>query len=207
MLDTSNGTPSRKRATAGEEPMSAAAVPASTVVLMREAPDGLEVFVVRRHDNIAFMGGAHVFPGGRVDDGDREADLERHCDGVEPAVAALSDVPRSEAVAYHAAAIRELFEEAGVLLARRPHQSVLAIDASAAGRFAEYRRDLLEQRQTVGDLAAREGVLLALDALAFAGHWVTPEIETRRFDTRFFLARAPDGQAAAHDRRESSDGA
>src|SRR5688572_25860777 len=91
---------------------------ASTVVLARPATAGFEVFLVRRHDNVAFMGGAHVFPGGRVDDADYIEDASRWCDGVTAAVARMRDRTEEQAVAFHVAAIRELFEEAGVLLAR-----------------------------------------------------------------------------------------
>jgi 8-oxo-dGTP pyrophosphatase MutT (NUDIX family) len=93
--------------------------PAATVVVMRDAPGGPEVFLVRRHHAIAFMAGAHVFPGGRIDDGDRAADPS-WCDGVEAARCALADQPADESLAAHVAALRELFEEVGVLLARRP---------------------------------------------------------------------------------------
>src|ERR1044071_8114389 len=95
----------------------AEARPASTVVLLRQAHP-FEVFLVRRSDSIAFMGGAHVFPGGRVDDEDRIDGIEMLSDGLPAAVARMSDVPAGIAAAHHVAALRELFEEAGVVLAR-----------------------------------------------------------------------------------------
>ena len=151
------------------------------------------------------MGGAHVFPGGRVDEADRLPDAERWCDGVTGAVARMGGRTGEEAVAFHVAAIRELFEEAGVLLARDAHGFV---DGSAAedGRLGAWRRDLLQQRLTVRALAEREHLRLALDALALFGHWVTPEIETRRFDTYFFFAVVPEVQEAAHDEHETTEG-
>ena len=94
-----------------------AAVPASTVVLLRPGYP-FEVFLVRRSDSIAFMGGAHVFPGGRVDAADYIDHLETTIDGMTAAAARMPDVPPEAAVAHHVAALRELFEEAGVLLAR-----------------------------------------------------------------------------------------
>src|SRR3954469_10131484 len=99
------------------EPIVANPRPASTVVVLRDASSGPEVFMVRRHADTAFMGGAHVFPGGRVDAADRDGDRV-WCDGVDHAVAQLPAVEPVDAVAYHVAAARELFEEAGVLLAR-----------------------------------------------------------------------------------------
>src|SRR5919206_4061813 len=114
----------------------AAARPASTVVLLRPASP-FEVFLVRRSDSIAFMGGAHVFPGGRVDDDDQLDDVDALSDGAAAAAARMPDVPPGIAVAHHVAALRELFEEAGVLLAR-PAASI------STHQFERYRRDLLD---------------------------------------------------------------
>lgn len=183
-----------------------AARPASTVVLMRPTDEAFEVFLVRRHDNIAFMGGAHVFPGGRVDEGDYLERPEQWCDGVGRATGRLHTRPPAEAVAFYVAALRELFEEAGVLLARDASRRFISIPDSARPRFDAQRSDLVAGRITLRDVAEREGVRLALDALALFAHWVTPEIETRRFDTHFFAAAAPPGQDAAHDQQESTDG-
>ena len=148
---------------------------------------------MKRHDNVAFMGGAHVFPGGRVDPGDRIDDPERICDGVAAAVARMSDVEPAAAVAHHVAAIRELFEEAGVLIAR-PRGAVVS---------AELRHQVSAGTLTLKDLAQRNSLRLALDDLVMFAHWVTPEIEIKRFDTRFFVARLPGDQHAAHDDRET----
>ena len=180
--------------------------PASTVVLVRPAPAAFDVFLVRRHDNIAFMGGAHVFPGGRVEALDDDADAERWCDGVERARTRLPGRSPADSVAFHVAAIRELFEEAGVLLARDARGEPVSIHADVRPRFEGYRRELIEGTLTLPRIAERERLRLALDSLAAFAHWVTPEIETKRFDTYFFLAVAPDGQDAAHDEGESTAG-
>ena len=177
--------------------------PASTVVLLRER-DELEVFLVRRHDRIAFMGGAHVFPGGSVDVSDGASVIGGVCDGIETVSNRMPDLPRDRAVAFHVAAVRELFEEAGVILARHDG-AMLAVDASIAP-FAEYRRELIAGRLALRDIAVAEAVTLALDALTYFAHWITPESEPRRFDTRFFVAIAPDGQDAAHCEHETTDG-
>src|SRR4051812_31394866 len=171
--------------------------PASTVVLVRANPQ-LEVFLVRRHDKIAFMGGAHVFPGGRVDQADYLEHPELICDGVAGAHRRMPDVSNDAAVAFHITAIRELFEEAGILLARR-NGRLVSLQSSDSVRLTDCRQDLVAGALTMWELADREGLRLALDALAYFAHWVTPAIETRRFDTRFFIAVAPDNQAAAHD--------
>ena len=178
----------------------AAAVPASTVVLLRdESP--FEVFLVRRNDSIAFLGGAHVFPGGRVDPSDHSHDL---IGGVRPQAdpyiaitARMPDVPAEAAIGHYVAAVRELFEEAGVLLAQ-------PLTAASVERLTAARRDLLAGRITFADIIRREQLQLALDELAYFAHWVTPEIEIRRFDTRFFIARAPQGQTPIHDEGETT---
>jgi 8-oxo-dGTP pyrophosphatase MutT (NUDIX family) len=172
-----------------------AASPASTVVLLRPAHP-FDVFLVRRSDSIAFMGGAHVFPGGRVDAADQIDDRDVTGEGTSAAVARMPDVPPQMAMAYHVAALRELFEEAGVLLAR-------PLPATSGGRLADDRRDLLAGSTTFIDIIRREHLHLAFDELAYFAHWVTPEIETRRFDTRFFVARAPEGQTPVHDEGET----
>ena len=178
----------------------AAAVPASTVVLLRgERP--FEVFLVRRNDSIAFLGGAHVFPGGRVDpsDGSKdfigEAGLE--ADPYMTIATRMPDVPAEVAIAHCVAAARELFEEAGVLLAR-------PLTAASVQRLARDRRDLLEGRITFADIIRRQHLQIEIEALAYFAHWVTPEIEIRRFDTRFFIARAPKGQTPVHDEGETT---
>lgn len=171
-------------------------------MLLREGPTP-EVFLVRRHSNVAFMGGAHVFPGGSVEDGDRIQAPELICDGVESATARLVDVAADMAVAFHLAAVRELFEEAGVLLARRDGAPVAPADIS---HLLDYRRQLAAGASTIAAVAAREAIRLALDELVYFAHWVTPEREARRFDTRFFLAAAPPGQDATHDDAETTQG-
>jgi 8-oxo-dGTP pyrophosphatase MutT (NUDIX family) len=109
----------------------------------------------------------------------------------------MPDVPAEVAIAHHVAAVRELFEEAGVLLAR-------PLTPASVERLAADRRDLLEGRTTFADMIRREHLHLELEELAYFAHWVTPEIEIRRFDTRFFIARAPEGQTPIHDEGETT---
>jgi 8-oxo-dGTP pyrophosphatase MutT (NUDIX family) len=164
-----------------------------------------EVFLVKRHDSVAFMGGAHVFPGGSIDSTDHLDDPELICDGVASATARRADVTADAAIAFHVAAVRELFEEAGVLLARRDG-AMVSLDIGSDPHWQGYRRQLAAGVLTMPALAARESLRLALDALACFAHWVTPEIETRRFDTRFFAAVAPEHQQATHDDAETTHG-
>src|SRR5919204_4877164 len=174
----------------------AAAVPASTVVLLRNASP-VEVFLVRRNDSIAFLGGAHVFPGGRVDPSDHIHDVDATTEVIKRAISRMPDVDADVAIAHHVAALRELFEEAGVLLAR-------PLPSASVERLAADRRDLLAGRTTFAAIIRREHLHLTLDELAYFAHWVTPEIEIKRFDTRFFIARAPEGQTPIHDEGETT---
>jgi 8-oxo-dGTP pyrophosphatase MutT (NUDIX family) len=181
--------------------------PASTVVVLRDGPGGPEAFMVRRHESTAFMGGAHVFPGGRVDAADRDAD-STWCDGVDHAVRQLPAVARADALAFHVAAARELFEEAGVLLARDASGAVVSLAGpDLHARFKQYRGDVHGGRLTLRGVVERERLRLALDALVLFAHWVTPPIDTRQFDTRFFMTRVPPEQAPAHDETETTHGA
>jgi 8-oxo-dGTP pyrophosphatase MutT (NUDIX family) len=178
--------------------------PASTVVVLRDAPAGPEAFMVRRHEATAFMGGAHVFPGGRVDAADRDADPS-WCDGLDRAEQQIPGVPPADARAYHVAAVRELFEEAGVLLARASGGAFVPLaGADVHARFREYRTEVHADATSLRAIAAREGLRLALDALVLFAHWVTPPIDTRQFDTRFFLCRVPPDQVPAHDETETT---
>jgi 8-oxo-dGTP pyrophosphatase MutT (NUDIX family) len=163
--------------------------------------------MVRRHAGTAFRG-AHVFPGGRVDASDGGADSS-WCDGVDHAARQLVDLTASDAVAFHVAAVRELFEEAGVLLARGPAGDYVVLgDADGQHRFAGYRGAVHGGGRTLRSIAEDESLRIALDALLLFSHWVTPPlpIEGRRFDTRFFMTRVPPGQVPAHDDRETTDG-
>ncbi len=162
--------------------------------------------MVRRHDGTAFMGGAHVFPGGRVDAGDHAGEPS-WCDGVDHAVRQLADLDPVEAIAYHVAATRELFEEAGVLLARDASGAMISLaDPDAHARFKAYRAEVHDGRLTMHALLQRERLRLALDALVLFAHWVTPPIDTRQFDTRFFMTRVPPNQTPAHDESETTHG-
>jgi 8-oxo-dGTP pyrophosphatase MutT (NUDIX family) len=179
-------------------------LPASTVVLLRQHENLLEVFMVRRHEGIPFMGGAHVFPGGRVEPGDSD----RHClsmvDGIEAITSRITDVDPMLALGFCVAAVRETFEEAGILLARDTSgQYVTSMDFTGVTTDVTARDG---DNQHFIDVLRRHNWRIALDALEYFAHWVTPAIESRRFDTRFFVAAAPREQVAAHDRRETTAG-
>ncbi len=168
--------------------------PAATVIVLRPAATHpFEVLLVRRNDSVAFMAGAHVFPGGRLDDTDT-AEPASACAGLDT-LGRCADLGADEEARYRVAAIRELLEEAGLLLARQDGRMV---DAATA---AVVRASLPPQTSLVAHLAPL-GLTVALDAVMPFAHWVTPELEIRRFDTRFLLARMPEGQDASHDNGE-----
>ena len=160
--------------------------PAATVVLLRPGEAGLEVLLTHRPSTMAFAAGAHVFPGGRVDPGDADPALAaRSVVSATAAAAALGgDLPPATALAAYLAALRELFEEAGVLLA----------DTSATGeRIREARSALLAGQVTLAEVADSLDLSLRTDLLTPLSRWVTPASSPRRFDTRFFAAMLPDG--------------
>lgn len=191
--------------------MTATPLPASTVVLLRDAPGGLETFMVRRPDTSSFLPGAQVFPGGRVDPGDADAgwaDAATLPAGPDALRAGRDPIARAASVA----AVRELFEEAGVLLARPAgHRAGEArgalLGAESAPALAVARRAVHGGNAALLDTCRHHGWRLALDTLLPLCRWVTPPLEARRFDTRFFLAIAPPGQQAEADGVESTSGA
>jgi 8-oxo-dGTP pyrophosphatase MutT (NUDIX family) len=179
--------------------------PASTVIVLRDGPRGPEVFLVRRHEGTAFMGGAYVFPGGRVDAADRAAADGAWCDGVDEAQR-LDALSSDDAIAFRVAAARELFEETGVLLARDDQGVFAALSRPGEqARFGRYRAEVHAGILSLRDVVEQERLRLALDALVPVAHWVTPPIDVRQFDTWFFLTRVPPSQVPIHDDRETTD--
>src|ERR1700716_1197145 len=187
----------------GVKPMSEAVAPraASTILLLRDsaAQQGeIEVFMMVRHYEIDFNSGALVFPGGAVDASDQDivAGPELYTGGEGLDAAALS---------FRIAAVRETFEESGILLAK-PRGSSTLVDAKRAGEIeALNRAALCEGKIAFLKVLADNGMLLTLDELVPYAHWITPEGMPKRFDTWFFLAAAPPEQAGAHDGKESTD--
>jgi 8-oxo-dGTP pyrophosphatase MutT (NUDIX family) len=179
----------------GPRPVAVAPRPASTVMLVRDGEQWVEVFMLRRRTTMAFGAGALVFPGGGVEpsDGDREIPW------VGPAPESWARRLGTSVVGvqgYVCAAVRETLEECGVLLAG-PAGPTSLYPASAADRLREQER-LVTGEQSLAHLLRRRGLVLRSDLLRPWAHWVTPLFEPRRYDTRFFLAAVPPGQEAAH---------
>lgn len=179
--------------------------PAATVMLVRDGDDGLEVFMLQRTHGAAFARGQYVFPGGKVDDADHGETFEPICDGLDDATASARLGLDRGGLAWLVAATRECFEEAGVLLARpRDGDDVIRFDDPVVEeRFNAARHEVYDGSLSLADLCAREGLMLMVDRMHLVDHWITPVGERRRFDTRFFVTRAPDAQEPLHDDGET----
>lgn len=174
------------------------ALPAATVLLLRDGAAGIEVFLVKRHHQVDFVAGAFVFPGGKVDVADRDPALIARC---------RSPVGLDEAArALRIAAIREVFEESGLLLACPAEDPTRFVAAERLGAIAaRWRPPPGRVSADLKGLIEAEDLVLATDALVPFAHWITPAPMPKRFDTFFFAARAPEDQLAAHDGGELVD--
>ena len=169
------------------------ALPAATVMLARDDPGGVEVFVMRRTARAAFAPDVYVFPGGKVDPGDAAPELAPFCAGLSDEQASARLGLDGGGLAYWVASIRECFEEAGVLLARHRDGGPPVFDEGD-------RRAVHSRALSMAELCRRHELVLDLSAIHYIAHWVTPVGESRRrFDTRFFLAAAPADQEGIHD--------
>jgi 8-oxo-dGTP pyrophosphatase MutT (NUDIX family) len=174
--------------------------PAASVILLRDGVDGLEVFLVKRHGLSDTFGGAFVFPGGKIDQGDRELEPERHLDRSEADLqASLHEGPDEGpgGVGLYVGALRELFEECGVLCAE-----------GVRTRDVELAASLLREGRGFDEVLAMMALRLQTRSMQPWSRWITPRqasLSTKRFDTRFFLSALPEGQQAVHDNREAVD--
>jgi len=164
---------------------------AATVMLLRQVAAGLEVYMLRRKSSMAFAPGAYVFPGGSVDA--RDADEQIAWTGPDAAEwGRIFAAPPALARALVCAAVRETFEESGVMLAGQSADSVVADTTS--DEWEADRHALLDRSLSLAELLARRRLVLRADLLRPWSRWITPVVEPRRFDTRFFAAALPAGQ-------------
>lgn len=171
-------------------------IPAATVMIVRDTQVGLEVFMVVRHHQIDFASGALVFPGGKIDKPDFDAGLRAHCAGAD----GLDD----RELAFRVGSIREAYEECGILLARE-RGSEAFVSAERLQEMSGWRDRFNNRDATMRDFAEAENLEFGVDALWHFAHWVTPDMMKKRFDTHFYLARAPEDHIGAHDGSESVD--
>lgn len=180
--------------------------PAATVVLARDGRGGggLEVLLLRRNRSSGFVPGAWVFPGGRVDEADRDASLVPLTRGLsaEDAADRLAIEPGDRSgIAYYLAAVREAFEETGIFMGST--SGGLAVPCAAVDADVDRARaDLLEDRLTLAQLLEDRKWVVDLERVEYLAHWITPLAEPRRYDTRFFLARVSADSRARLDERE-----
>tara|TARA_B100000886_G_scaffold305529_1_gene237311 strand:- start:58 stop:867 length:810 start_codon:yes stop_codon:yes gene_type:complete len=171
-------------------------IPAATVLIVRDAPAGLEVFMVVRHHQIDFASGALVFPGGKIDKPDFDSALRAHCAG--------ADCLDDNELAFRVGSIREAYEECGILLAREKGSDAF-VSAARLQEMSGWRDQFNNGDTTMRDFAEAENLEFGVGALGHFAHWVTPDMMKKRFDTHFYLARAPEDHIGAHDGSESVD--
>jgi len=179
---------------------------AATVIVLREGVEGPEALLLQRHSRSGFAADAWVFPGGVVDEADGQLP-SAHWNGIDLAqLAPRFNATEAAVLALHVAAVRETFEESGLLLATTADGSALDVDAP---EVRQMRNQLADREHPAGAVEfnawlAAQNLILDLGALEFWARWITPVWEKRRYDTRFFLARAPRGQIAAFDDVETT---
>jgi 8-oxo-dGTP pyrophosphatase MutT (NUDIX family) len=182
------------------EPAHGPVRPAASVVMLRDGQDGLEVFLLKRHGLSDVLGGVYVFPGGKVDPEDALLDMPAHLDLPPQALHASLGEPeldQLEAAAVYVAALREAFEESGVLYAQ-----------GTGAREAAMASELLRQGRSFGEVLQTMSLRLQASRLQPWSRWITPilgAVVRKRFDTRFFLAAVPEGQLARHDDHEATE--
>jgi len=180
---------------------------AATVMLLRPHQDAemkeVEVLMVLRNRKSRFVPGYHVYPGGILDPEDYEPGIERFCRGIDRRQASeiLPDMSRPEkALGAWVAGIRETFEEVGMLIAERKDGSPVSIRTEEEKKlFCGYRRALNKGRIKFSEILEKEELILPLDRLCYFSHWITPEPLPLRYDVRFFVTEAPEGQTVIHD--------
>ena len=180
-------------------------LPAATLVILRDTNPGVEVLLMQRHRASKFAGGDYVFPGGKVEVDDNPDDAAAWCAGMDPQRAAarigLAGDPKT-ALGNWIGAIRETFEEVGVLLAYDASGGWARLDPA---KLAEYQLACNADNKAFWTMVKGENLRLATDRLAYFAHWITPEEQPYRYDTRFFAAPMPEGQTPVADPREVID--
>lgn len=171
--------------------------PAATLVLVREGRKGPEVLLLERTRHSAFVAGAHVFPGGALDPADDHPEIRSLC--LPPSPDTLACNPPDD-LAWRVAAIRESFEEAGILLARTAPGN---LPQPPGAELEHWREALLSGRTTLTEICRQRGWQLDTGGLHYYSRWVTPPGQSRRYDTRFFITEAPPGQEGRACQRET----
>ena len=178
--------------------------PAATVLLVRDCDDELEVLMVKRSKRPPF-GNLYVFPGGKIDESDKDLNITNFCNGLNDEQASIKLGINKGGLSYWVACVRECFEEVGILLAKKNNGQELDLNGAEMHKFNNYRRMLLENKISLFEICKKENLSLNLNNIEPFSHWITPEIEIKRFDTRFFIAYIPAKQTERHDGNELTD--
>ena len=178
--------------------------PAATVLLVRDCDDELEVLMVKRSKRPPF-GNLYVFPGGKIDESDKDPNITNFCNGLNDEQASIKLGIDEGGLSYWVACVRECFEEVGILLAIKNNGEELDLNGADKHKFDNYRRMLLENKISLFEICKKENLSLNLNNIEPFSHWITPEIEIKRFDTRFFIAYIPAKQTERHDGNELTD--
>ena len=178
--------------------------PAATVLLVRDCGDELEVLMVKRSKRPPF-GNLYVFPGGKIDESDKDLNITNFCNGLNDEQASIKLGVNEGGLSYWVACVRECFEEVGILLAKKNNGQELDLNGADKHKFNNYRRMLLENKISLFEICKKENLSLNLNNIEPFSHWITPEIEIKRFDTRFFIAYIPANQTERHDGNELTD--
>ena len=178
--------------------------PAATVLLVRDCDNVLEVLMVKRSKRPPF-GNLYVFPGGKIDESDKDLNITNFCNGLNDEQASIKLGVDEGGLSYWVACVRECFEEVGILLAIKNNGEELDLNGADKHKFDNYRRMLLENKISLLEICKKENLSLNLNNIEPFSHWITPEIEIKRFDTRFFIAYIPAKQTERHDGNELTD--
>tara|TARA_B100001123_G_scaffold156624_1_gene181330 strand:+ start:302 stop:1087 length:786 start_codon:yes stop_codon:yes gene_type:complete len=178
--------------------------PASTLLLLKDINSSIEVFMIKRASKTNF-GGTWVFPGGKIDKEDLDSEILNLCHGLDDKKASILLNIESNGLPYWVACLRECFEESGILLAYREDGSDFNPDDKESDLLNILRGSLNNGKISFTDVLREFNLKLSVDKLIYLSHWITPEIETRRYSTRFFVASITDNQKAIHDGYEAVD--
>lgn len=173
--------------------------PASTLVILRQANPQFEVCMLKRSLESEFVSGAYVFPGGRVDEDDKDRDLYERCSPLDDASASKILEIEEDGLAFYICAVRETFEEAGVLFAKVPSGS---LDQK---RISNLRSRVLKQEISFREMVLENNLTIDLSTFRYFSHWITPKGPPKRYDTRFFVAQLGADQSASHDGFETTN--
>ena len=176
-------------------------IPAATVLVLRDSNQGMEVLMVKRSKRPPF-GNLYVFPGGKIDDHDHSSDYDNYCDCLDDISASDKLGIKDGALSYWIACIRECFEEVGILMARKKSGEYLNLNGEDKKKYDIYRQKLINNEINLSDICKNEDLILTTNNITPLSHWITPNIEAKRFDTRFFIAYLPENQTESHDGQE-----